>query len=437
MSSALAIAAVTAVLKDALNDGLLNHDLSMVGSFKVTATPPDRIVTGATEPNQLNIFLYQVTPNLAWRNAGLPSRDANGTRTANPPLALDLHYMLSAYGTDDLNSEILLGYAMQILHENPVITRDKLRTVLGAPSLVQTSILPPAFQSMSALDLADQVELIKISPVFLTTEELSKMWTAMQARYRPTMAYLVSVVLIQARAATKAAPPVLKRGKDDTGATAVATPPPVLLAVRPAASPSLPAMRLGDDLLISGLNLDTAGTLSIVLDNPAAEAQSVLTPTPSGDGTVAVHVPSLADDPNAMSEWAVGVYHVSGRTSLPNLPTWSTNELPIALAPSIAINPLNAAPGNLNLAVNCSPRILPSQEAHTQLLFGSKTVAPTSIVTPADPLQPTTLQFTIPAVTAGEYLVRLRVQGIDSVPVLIAGTPPKLEFDPSQKVKVA
>jgi hypothetical protein len=41
MSSPLAIAAVTAVLKDLLNDGLLNHDLSSIGSFTVTALPPE------------------------------------------------------------------------------------------------------------------------------------------------------------------------------------------------------------------------------------------------------------------------------------------------------------------------------------------------------------------------------------------------------------
>ena len=61
MSSPLAIAAVTAALKDLLNDGLLNHDLSQIGSFTVTSTPPDRITTGETEPNQLNLFLYQGT----------------------------------------------------------------------------------------------------------------------------------------------------------------------------------------------------------------------------------------------------------------------------------------------------------------------------------------------------------------------------------------
>src|SRR5262249_22205185 len=161
MSSPLAIAAVTAALKDLLNDGLLNHDLSSIGSFAVTSTPPDRVTTGQNEPNQLNVFLYQVTPNLGWRNAELPSRGANGTRLTNAPRALDLHYLISAYGSQDLNAEILLGYAMQVLHETPVLSRAQLRTVLGAPALVDGTILPSPFGNLSALDLADQVELIK------------------------------------------------------------------------------------------------------------------------------------------------------------------------------------------------------------------------------------------------------------------------------------
>ena len=139
MSSALAIAAVTATLKDLLNEGLLNHDLSSMGSFSVTAQPPDRITTGNTEANQLNVFLYQMTPNLGWRNVALPSRDGRGQRLSNPPLALDLHYLLSAYGSQDMNAEILLGYAMQLLHEMPVLTRDAIRTSLNPSPDVGTN----------------------------------------------------------------------------------------------------------------------------------------------------------------------------------------------------------------------------------------------------------------------------------------------------------
>ena len=127
MSSALAIAGVTAVLRDLLNDGLINHNVSGVlgSTVTVSALPPDRVVAAnGTENTQLNLFLHQVSPNLGWRNEGLPSRDSSGrTRLSNPPLALDLHYLLSAYGAEDLHAEILLGYAMQLLHETPVLGR--------------------------------------------------------------------------------------------------------------------------------------------------------------------------------------------------------------------------------------------------------------------------------------------------------------------------
>src|SRR5260370_41121471 len=132
---------------------------------------------------------------------------------------------------------------MSLLHDTPVLTRAQLRIALGAPSPVDGTILPSPFGTLSAADLADQVELIKITPVFLSTEDLSKMWTAMQARYRTTMAYLVSVVLIQPRPAGSVAAPVLRQGPLDRGPTAVGSPIPLLSRVRPAASDLLPAMR--------------------------------------------------------------------------------------------------------------------------------------------------------------------------------------------------
>src|SRR5262245_21427962 len=214
MSSALAIAAVTAVLKDLLNNGLIDHNVTgaVGGNVNVTALPPDRVFApGTPEGNQLNLFLHQVTPNAGWRNVGLPSRGSRGERLSNPPLALDLHYLLTAYGAEDFNAEILLGYAMQLLHETPVLARDAIRAALIPPT-VTGAILPPALQALAASDLADQVEQLKICPAFLNTEELSKLWSALQAHYRPTAAYQVSVVLIEATRSTRTPLPVLTRG---------------------------------------------------------------------------------------------------------------------------------------------------------------------------------------------------------------------------------
>jgi hypothetical protein len=434
VSSALAIAAVTASLKDLLNDGLMDHDLSTVGSFTVTAQPPDRVTTGTTESDQLNLFLYQVTANSGWRNVGLPSRDRGGERITNPPLALDLHYLLTAYGSKDLNAELLLGYAMQVLHETPVLTRPMLRTALGSPAPIDGTILPGPFGTLSALDLADQVEQIKVSPVFLSAEDLSKLWTAMQARYRPSMGYLVSVVLIQSEGPLRSALPVIKRGADDRGPIARGAPAPTLISARAASTPLQPGLRLGDDMLLAGTNL-LGGGFSVQMEHARLGVIQTLVPKAIDAGQLSVHLPSILEDANGMDTWAVGVYSVSLKIATPSQPS-AINSVPVALSPIIGVSPLSQAAGTINLTVTCTPRIRPDQESQVRLLFGDMSVTPASIVTPGTLTQPTTLTFSIPGVAAGDYVVRLRVDGIDSLPVVYSGTPPKFDFEPAQTVHV-
>ena len=79
--------------------------------------------------------------------------------------------------------------------------------------------------------------------------------------------------------------------------------------------------------------------------------------------------------------------------------------------------------------------LLPIQSLD-QLIFGDQQVVPATIVTPADTTQPTTLTFSVEGVLAGTYVVRLRVDGVDSIPVRTSGPPALLEFDPAQQVIV-
>ena len=211
MSNALAIAAVSAVLRDLLNNAIIDHGISTtVGSpVSVTVLPPDRITTGDNEQPQLNIFLYHVASNPGWSNFALPSRDGQGNRMTNAPLALDLCYLFSAYGKNDFDSEILLGYAMQMLHETPVIPRDAIRIALGGAPPVSSNLLP--IGPLAAADLAEQIELIKITPQLMNAEEVWRLWSALQAHYRPTAAYRISVVLLEASKPANAAPPVSQR----------------------------------------------------------------------------------------------------------------------------------------------------------------------------------------------------------------------------------
>jgi hypothetical protein len=200
MSSPLVIASVTAALRNLLDKGLIDHNIvgALGSNVIVSAVPPDTIpLSGVNSTTRLNLFLHQVTPNPTLRNAGLPSRDSRDEQINSAPLALDLHYLLTAYGSEELHTEILLGYAMYLMHERPVLDRQAIRAAV-AGSTVDASILPLAYQALSATDLADQIEQIKITQEFMSTEDMSKLWSALQAHYRPTVTYSISVVLIEA-----------------------------------------------------------------------------------------------------------------------------------------------------------------------------------------------------------------------------------------------
>ena len=127
-----------------------------------------------------------------------PRLDPDGmTRLKNPPLALDLHYLLTAYGSEDWEAEALLGYALLILHENPVLTRNDISTAIA--KLPTNDPGNPLSTPLGTVGLADQIEMLKITPATLGREEMAWLWTALKADYRPTFPFQVSVVLIRSQ----------------------------------------------------------------------------------------------------------------------------------------------------------------------------------------------------------------------------------------------
>ncbi|MGI9102230.1 MAG: DUF4255 domain-containing protein [Terriglobales bacterium] len=276
MSNALAIASVTFVLMDLLNNGMIDRDVSAaLGDVSVSALPPDRIEIGTLGQSQLNLFLYQVTPNQGWRNVGLPIRNAAAERIGENPLALDLHYLLTAYGAQQLHAEILLGYAMQLLHETPVLTRAAIRRSLAGPSQVAGGgHLPDTFRNLYTSELSEQVEMVKLWPQTLTTEEISRLWTAFQARYRPTAAYQASVVLIESRVSTKSSLPVQSRAVHATPSER----PNIdkILSRSKAGDPFVEdrAIVVGDQLVVRGSQLKADDVLVRIGDSDIAPADT-------------------------------------------------------------------------------------------------------------------------------------------------------------------
>ena len=462
MSGPLAIAAVTAILKDVLNNGLIDQDISsFVGSFNVSALPPDRISVGETEPNQINLFLYKVTSNQGWSNMGFPSRDGAGTKVSNPPLALDLHYLLSTYGKEDFNAEILLGHAMQIMHETPQISRNDVRKALGGISapignglLGTATPIPSPFGSLSAVDLAEQVELIKITPQFLSTEDLSKLWTAMQARYRQSMAYQVSVVLIQSTKAVKAALPVLKRGEQDRGVDTLADARssfpslesihigPVEDAKLDPLSRSYPSAQLGLQLILLGENFDGDSVQLAFVHSRYGELTH-----PQHLPPLVINVPpvqrtankiffSLPDDAPAMMAWRAGLYRVAAHVTK-GTKTQTSNELPLVLAPRIdSIAPANpiARDGSNNATLTLTSAPVAIKEQTITLLFADMEVTAEKRADDSDPIV-----FKLKnAPTLIDAPVRIRFDGTDSMPFErkydVNGNPKPLAFADAQKV---
>jgi hypothetical protein len=80
----------------------------------VSAKAPDIVqesFAGGADENQVNLFLHQVTHNAGWRNQECrPPVPMAGLGSRIPQLALDLHYLLTAYGSDDWQAEACWGW---------------------------------------------------------------------------------------------------------------------------------------------------------------------------------------------------------------------------------------------------------------------------------------------------------------------------------------
>lgn len=174
-----AFATTSRLLKLILMQGLANLAPIGLGSADVTLLPPDRIVVGNDELPRLNVFLYQITPHIGLR-AQAEQREA-------APLAFDAYYLLTAYGAQELEIEQLLGYAVQLLHHSSrVMLRDRRWYTARSPHYTFSIAAEDAASAEASLTS------LVITPQFLAGEDLARLWSSLQARYRPSVAYKVT-----------------------------------------------------------------------------------------------------------------------------------------------------------------------------------------------------------------------------------------------------
>ncbi|MGA9365503.1 MAG: DUF4255 domain-containing protein [Bacteroidota bacterium] len=430
MSNALAIATVTTALAQIVRSAAQ----SVVDGAEVVTGRPDPT---ATPGHRIHLFLYQVSPNGAMRNDDLPTRSPDGKLVSRPTVALDLHYLLAFYGDEtQLETQRMLGAVVRDLHSKPVLTS----------AMIQNAIASQSF--LAGSNLADAFEQVKFTPLAVSLEELSKLWSVFfQTPYALSVAYQGTVVLIQSEEAVQHALPVLRRGQTDRGVDTLLGPFPLLESVyfgmpqdgiqqpRP---PSLPTAQLGLALIVAGRNLWGESVVMRFSHSKLALTQELpVAVTDLSTTELKVLLPSPGSG-SSQEDWAPGLYMVTAVDKQSGSSRErSSNGLPVALSPIIsAIEPGTTIPrdaqGTATIIITCQPRVRNQQQA--VLLVAGK-----EVVGKINQDNPDKLIFIIErAPAAAAELIRLRVDGIESLPFKRVDLPPptRFEFDVNQKVTI-
>jgi hypothetical protein len=329
VSTDLAVTAVTQTLRKLLEDKIVDKWGSDVLSGDLTkqhyveTLPLHKVREKYKTQSVINLLLYRTDVNPAWRNLSPPVQGKPG-ESAAPPLALNLEYLVTAYGEDDREevAHFFLGQAMRILHDVAIVPRQRL------------------FDMLKKARVHDQIERITVTPKALTIDDISKLWTVFQTQYRVSAAYLITVVLIDSKVETRTPLPVLKRGPEDSGINALASAPPTVDSAIPASGFS--AVRLGEDLLVLGDRLD-ARPITANVRHPSMPTPTSLAVTIVNAKQLRVRIPA-ASTPNVVKAWPAGIYTLSLEVARPGQPAWTTSEVPFILAPSITVAPPTLQP---------------------------------------------------------------------------------------------
>jgi hypothetical protein len=212
MSNYLAVATVTETLRYMLQTEV---NKAVSGAI-VEAHRPEATPIAGKDAAAINIYLYQVLPNAAWRNQPYEARtQAGGTRSKDDTVArqrlvpINLHYLFSFYGNEkELEPQRLLGVALTTLEANSRLDPATIRSQRESYAYLRRPDVKPDEDSF----LDEQVRRIQgvtLTALALNLEELSKLWSVFfQVPYALSVAYEASVVLLDVGSAVK--PPLVR-----------------------------------------------------------------------------------------------------------------------------------------------------------------------------------------------------------------------------------
>jgi hypothetical protein len=201
MSVSTAIGLVSASLRN-----LLVGEMHLSPAIPVTILAPDE--PGGDQ--RVNLFLYKIEENAFLKNEDWTSKPGNANQLVPPPLSLNLYYLMTPYARNDpqtgnVTAHEILGEAMRVFYENPVIPQDHLEA-----------------------DLKTAREEFRIVYNALDPEELSRLWTTFAQPFRLSVRYQISTVQLDMLPAQERPLPKRVRTIGVPGVRAPFTPPAVL-----------------------------------------------------------------------------------------------------------------------------------------------------------------------------------------------------------------
>jgi hypothetical protein len=387
MSNYLAVATVTAALYQLLTSPVR----TAVGAASVGFRRPDR-TSGEKGNPHVNVYLYQVTPNAAFRNVDLPTRRSDGTLVKRPVAALDLHYLFTFHGNDDLlEPQLMLGAVVGALEAQPLLSSQNIQSSIAGPS---------SFSFLANSDLPNQVERIRFTPTALSLEEFSKLWSAFfQVEYSLSVAYQASVVLIESdQTPPQEALPVQSRNLY----VSPFTQPTITQVISQAGAgqPILPTSTLviqGTQLLG---DLTTVRIGNTTVTPPVVTENAIMMPVPTGlqAGVLGLQV---------IQQLLLG-------TPPEPHPGYESNIVALVLQPVVTAPSATAT--QIGLTVN--PVVQPNQKV--SLLLNQTTMTPPNppaaytFTLPPLAVASNTLTCAISDVVPGTYFLRVKVDGAES-----------------------
>ncbi|MDB5801303.1 MAG: hypothetical protein JWL63_2242 [Rhodocyclales bacterium] len=146
---------------------------------------------------RITLYLYRVTVNEHNRQLrpGLMSPEQQA------PLGLDLHFMLTAWAGNAQDEQLTLAWTMRQLYQFPILDASSLSPEAGWGS----------------------DEVIQIIPSELPTEEMMRIWDALDPSYRLSVPYIARLVRIDPDKIFDANPVVAARFGYGTASPAGAT----------------------------------------------------------------------------------------------------------------------------------------------------------------------------------------------------------------------